>query len=220
MRDIFIFGVGSFAKLMLHYFSTDSNYNVIGFCVDQEYFKDSDFCGLPVIPFQELNLTYPPSDFKVFIAIGYANMRSRKHVYDKIKLNNYECVNYISSKAIIDKSSSLGENNAILENSVIEPFVELGNNNIIWTSCNVCHNTLIKSHCFISSQSLIGGFCIVEDNCFLGFNSTILQNITLEKETLIGAKTLVIKNTQPYTKYVGCPAKTISQHTAKGIQIN
>ncbi|WP_150468064.1 acetyltransferase [Francisella sp. SYW-9] len=218
-KNIIIYGKGDFAKQMLHYFNTDSNYKVTAFCVDNNYLTNSTFCDLPIVSFNDVELRYPPSRFSAFVAIGYSNMRARKKLFENIKAKGYSCINYISSMAIIDSSIQIGENNVILQNSVIEPHVKIRNNNIIWSSCNICHDVNIHSNSFIASQALIGGFSIIKDNCFIGFNSTIIQNITLEAETLIGAKTLVLKNTQKYSKYVGTPARQVSSHKEEGIKI-
>ncbi len=217
--EVVIYGIGTFAKLLYYYFTKDSNYKVVAFCADRIYIKDKNFCNLPLIPFEDLERSYSPEKFKVFVAVGYSNMRARKIMFDKIKSKNYECVNYISSKAIIDSSFTIGENNVILENTVIEPFVKITNNNIIWSSSNICHDVFIDSHSFIAAQTLIGGFSKIKNNCFVGFNSTIIQNIVLENETLVGAKSLVLKNTKSFTKYIGNPAKSVSTHEQEGIKI-
>ena len=218
--DIIIYGKGDFAKLMLYYFNIDSGYNVVAFCVDKLYLDDETFCNLPLISFEDVETKYSPDKFKAFVAIGYSNMRSRKIMFDKIKSKNYECANYISSKAIIDRNVIIGENNVILENTVIEPFVKVENNSIIWSSCNICHDVTLGSHNFVAAQSLIGGFSRIKDNSFIGFNSTIIQSIIIENETLIGAKSLVMSNTKSYEKYLGNPAKYVSSHKNVGIKIS
>lgn len=219
IENIIIYGKSDFAKLMYHYLKNDSSYKVVAFCVDKEYFDENIYCNLPVIIFEDIDTTYPSLSHKVLVAVGYSNMRARKTMFEKIKNKKYKCINYISSKAIIDKTVSLGENNIILQNTVIEPFTQLGDNNIVWSSSNICHNVIIESHCFIAAQSLVGGFSIVKDDCFVGFNSTILQNVLLENETLVGAKALILKNTEKYSKYLGNPAKKISSHKKEGIRI-
>lgn len=217
--NIIIYGKGDFAKLMLYYFNSDTQYNVFAFCVDSKYLTDDTFCGLPIVSFDEIEFKYSPTKFKAFVAAGYSNMRARKMMFESIKAKGYTCVNYISPLAIIDSSIQMGENNVILQNCVIEPYVRIRHNNIIWSSCNICHNVDIYNDSFIASQSLIGGFSIIKDNCFIGFNSTIIQNITLEDETLIGAKALVLNNTERCSKYLGAPAKRVSTHKELGIKI-
>jgi sugar O-acyltransferase (sialic acid O-acetyltransferase NeuD family) len=217
--NIVIYGKGDFAKLMYYYFQHDSNYKVAAFCVDKDYIDADNFCDLPLIAFEDTVKKYPPENFKAFVAVGYSNMRVRKTMFDKIKNKGYHCINYISSKSIINDNAVLGENNVVLENTVIEPFVKIGDNNIIWASSNICHNAIIMSHSFIAAQSLIGGFSIIKNNCFLGFASTIVQNIVLEAETLVSAKSLMLKNSEKYSKYLGTPAKKVANHKKDGIKI-
>ncbi len=219
MEDIIIYGKGDFAKLMLHYFNTDSNYNVVAFCGDEQFLDNNVFCNLPLVSFEDATKHYPVNLFKIFVAVGYSDMRVRKRMYEKAKEKRYDCVNYISSKSVINTSAEIGENNVILENAVLEAFVEVGNNNIIWSSSNICHNVVIMSHSFIAAQSLIGGFSKVEDNCFLGFNSTIIERTILEEETLVGAKSLILKSTQKYGRYLGVPAVIKGSHKESGIRI-
>ncbi len=219
MKDILIYGLGDFARLVLHYFSRDKNYCVVAFCADEKYIKNSSFCNLPIISFEQIENLYPSAKYSIFVAAGYSSMRNRVIMFEKVKSKHYSCVNYISPYAIIDPTLNIGENNIILENCVIEPFTVIGDNNIIWSSTNICHNVKIHSHSFIASQSLIGGFSEVMNNCFIGFNAKIIQNIVVGDETLVGANSLVIKDTQSYCKYLGSPAKKVSSHKEQGIKI-
>lgn len=216
--NIIIYGNGDFAKLIQYYFDTDSNYKTVAFCADKEYVQESKINNLPVVTFEDIEKKYSNEKYKMFVAIGYSNMRIRKIMYKKAKDKGYKFVNYISSKVMKDDSNIIGENNAILANVVLEPFAQIGNNNIIWSSSVICHNAVIKDHSFIASQSLIGGFSIVNDNCFLGFNSTIIQNVELAEETLVGAKSLILKNTDKNSKYIGLVGKKVSEHH-EGIRI-
>ena len=218
-EKIIIYGKGDFAKLIAHYFKNDSEYEVVAFCADKEFIDADMFCGLPLLPVDGINRIFPPDSYKAFVAVGYRKMRRRMEMFEVIKKQGYECVNYISSKAIIDKSVSIGENNAILAGTIIEPFVMIGNNNIIWTGATICHDTRIGSHCFVASQTVIGGFSIVEDGCFLGFNSTVIQGIHIKKETFITAKSLITRDTKPFTKYRGIPGKAVSTHEETGIVV-
>ncbi len=217
--SLIIYGKGEFAKLLYHYLANDSEYDVVGFSADSKYINTKKYCGLPLIPFDDIENKYNTKKYKIIVAVGYSDMRNRKKMYNKAKKKGFECINYISSTAFVDKTLIIGENNIILSNVIIEPFVSIGNNNIIWTSVNICHNAKLKSHSFIASQSLLGGFSILENNCFIGFNSTILQGITIKKESVIGAKSLVLKDTNKYSKNFGSPSKEVSKHKKFGAKI-
>ncbi len=216
---IIIYGNSDFAELMYYYFTTDSVYEVAGFCVDKNYIKDDKFLNIPLVPFEIVDEVFPPNEYKMFVAIGYKNMRLRKNLYKKTLDKGYSHVNYISSKAVIDQSNSIGKNNAILHNVVLEPFSKIGNNNVINTNVIICHHAEIMDDCFIAARTLIGGFTIIKNNCFLGFSSTILQKLVIEDETLVAASSVVNKNSLKYDFLVGTPAKSISQHEENGIEI-
>ena len=52
--------------------------------------------------------------------------------------------------------------------------------------------------------------CIeVMDNVFIGYNTTILPNVRIGENVIIGACSVVTKDLEPNGVYVGCPAKKI-----------
>jgi len=56
--DIIIYGNGDFAELMDYYFTSDSDYNVLGFCVEREYMQGKTFSGKPLVAFEEVESVY------------------------------------------------------------------------------------------------------------------------------------------------------------------
>ena len=43
-NKLIIFGAGDIAELAMYYFTKDSNYEVVAFCVDEEYKNKDQFC--------------------------------------------------------------------------------------------------------------------------------------------------------------------------------
>ena len=66
MEEIVIFGTGDIAQIANYYFKIDSNYKVVAFTIDGDYITSSDFESLPVIPFENLEKTFPANKFKMF----------------------------------------------------------------------------------------------------------------------------------------------------------
>ncbi|MGL5988348.1 acetyltransferase [Cetobacterium sp.] len=217
MKKVIIFGIGDLAKELYIYIKGYKN--VIGFCVDNQYWdKEKKFFeGKIVYKISD----FTPKDFEdiYFITtIGYKNMRSKKKKYLELKRKGIKFTNFIHKSVIYENDLQIGENNIIFPGVIIEPGVKIGDNNIIWTRNVICHDVEIGSHNFIAAASLVGGFSKILDNNFIGFNSTINHNIIIEKEVLIGAKSLVNRNTKNYTKNYGIPSKEISTHEEKGIE--
>lgn len=114
---------------------------------------------------------------------------------------------------------STGVNNVIMQSCQVEPFIEIGENNIFWSSVNVCHDSNIEGHSFFAAQTLLGGFTKVGNNDFFGFKSTVIQSLTIEDETLIGVCSLINNDTNESSKYIGTPARKVGEHKQTGIQI-
>ena len=89
----------------------------------------------------------------------------------------------------------------------MQPYVEIGNNVILWSGNHIGHHSVINDHNFISSHVVISGHCIIEENCFIGVNSTFAHKLTIKKETLIGAGAILAKNTEEKGIYV--PPKSV-----------
>src|SRR5437868_3682782 len=119
-----IIGDSAFAEIAFEYFTYDSPYEVAAFCVDKEYLKRDSLFNIPVVAFEELEKSYPPSQYKIYTALTYAKMnRVRAGFYKRAKQKGYSFASYISSKAFVWRNVTIGENTFIFENNVIQPFV-------------------------------------------------------------------------------------------------
>ena len=107
----------------------------------------------------------------------------------------FSFISYISEQATI-LSSSIGENCFILENNVIQPFVEIADNVVLWSGNHIGHHSKIHRHVFISSHVVISGNCSVGKNCFIGVNATIIDGVHVGKENIIGANALIKRDTE------------------------
>lgn len=220
MKNIIIYGAGDFARLARQYLDEVKGQQVVAYACDS-LFMQGVTCidDLPVEDFESIELKYPVENFCMYVAVGYSNMRARVVMFNKAKQKGYKLVNFVHKHALFDDSVSMGENNFIFPGVVIEKNSSLGSNNILWSSVNICHDVNIGSHCFVAARSLVGGFSKVYDGCFLGFSSIVLQNLTLDTETLVGAGALIIKNTSKFSRYIGAPAVAVGEHEKSGIRI-
>ena len=66
-KKLVVFGSGDIGQLAHYYFTNDSAYDVVAFTVDAAYIKEATFCGVPVVPFEEVEHHYPPSEYDLFL---------------------------------------------------------------------------------------------------------------------------------------------------------
>ena len=218
--NLVLYGDSNYAELIKYYFESDSEYKVVGFCVERAYRSKDELCGLPVVDFEEIESYFPKENHSIFAAIGYKSMRVKKAIYEqKIANSGYNIASYISKNAIVDSSNNIGKNCLILPGVILEPFARVENNTFLNTGVTVCHHSLIGAHSFMAAKSLVGGYTTVGENSFIGFNATVLQQLTLAPETLVAAGSLLMQDTQESTLYVGSPAKAKRRHLERGIEI-
>ena len=210
-KKVIIFGTTQFAQIAYYYLTHDSNYEVVGFSINKGFMTEDKLFDLPIIPFENIELDYPPSNFSMFIAVGYKNVNKiRAKIYHEAKTKGYELISYVNSKCTTWDDLDIGDNCFIFENNVIQPFTKIGNNVILWSGNHIGHHTKIKDHCFFASHVVVSGNVTIEPYCFLGVNSTIRDGIIIDSECVIGAGSLILENTNPKEVYTSEKAKLLS----------
>ncbi|UUO13227.1 acetyltransferase [Dolichospermum heterosporum] len=201
MDKVVIFGNRPFAETIYFYLKHDSEYEIVGFTVDEDHIQAESFHDLPVVPYQKLEKYYSPKEYKLFIPLGYENLNKlRAEKYYNAKKRGYSFISYVSSKAYYH-GTTVGENCLILENNIIEPFSIIGNNCILTGGNYIGHHSVINDHCFIASHVVLGGGVNVGEYTFIGLNATIRNYVKIGKENIIGAGSIILSNTEDGAVY-------------------
>jgi len=209
MEKVVVFGNGPVASINYMALTHDSPYEVAAFTVDRSYIKEETLLGLPVVPFEDVESIYPPSEYKMSIVISYRKLnRVRAEKYDQAKAKGYQLINYISSKAVTFPDLIIGDNNFIWENASIGPFAAIGNNVFIGSGSLIGHHSIVKDHCYISPHAVILGSTTIEPYCVIGANATIRDGgLIIARECIIGAGAFINQNTREKGVYMGTQSR-------------
>lgn len=208
MAKVVIFGVLDTAELAHFYLTHDSEHEVVAFCLSRDYLKETEFRGLPVVAFEDVQDIYPPGEFKFFAPMTAKNMnKNREMIYNQAKAKGYELISYISSKATVFPEAQIGDNCFILEDNTIQPFTTIGNNVVLWSGNHIGHHGKIRDHVFFTSHVVMSGHNDIGSYSFFGVNATLRDYLTIAEGTLVAMGASVIKDTEPYGIYKGSPAK-------------
>lgn len=205
MKKIIIFGNNDLAELALHYLTFDSDHQVHGFTKTRDFMLEGEtFFSRNVVPFEELEQHFPPSEYYLFSPI--ADNKYRTKIYNEGKEKGYRFISYISSKCT-NYAMSIGDNCFILEDNTLQPFTTIGNNVVIWAGSHLGHHSTIDDNVFITSHVVISGHCSIGKGSYLGVNSCIRDGLTIGENSIVGMGAVVVKNTEPNKTYIGNPAK-------------
>jgi sugar O-acyltransferase (sialic acid O-acetyltransferase NeuD family) len=203
-KRLVIFGTGDIAQLAHFYFSSESDHEVAGFTVDAAFVNAPSFCGLPVVPFENVLEQYPPSDFEMFVALSYSRLNAlRKEKYLAAKSKGYRLATFISPAATVRNDGRIGENCFIFEDNTIQPFVQIGNNVTLWSGNHIGHHSTIQDHCFIASHVVVSGGVEIGEQCFVGVNATLRDHIRIGERCVIGAGALLLADAEAEGVYIG-----------------
>lgn len=204
MRPLVIFGSGEIAQLAHFYFSAGAKFDVVAFTVDTPYLKDSAFCGLPVVSFDQVARRYNPADCDAFVAVSYTKLNTlRKEKYLAMKGLGYSMASYISPNATVLNQGHIGENCFVFEDNTIQPYVTIGNNVTLWSGNHLGHHSVIKDHTFITSHVVISGGVEIGEQCFIGVNATLRDHIKVGDRCVIGAGALLLADADADGVYMG-----------------
>jgi sugar O-acyltransferase (sialic acid O-acetyltransferase NeuD family) len=207
-KKLIIIGTGETGLLAYEYFTKDSEFEVTAFSVHSDFKKSEDLLGLPIIELENLVDQFPPQRYSLFVALSSTHLnRDRADLFLDLKKKGYSFASYVSSKAFVWDNVKIGENCFILENNVLQPFTEVGNNVTLWSGNHIGHRTLIRDHVFVTSHCVISGFCEIGEFSFLGVNCTLADEVKIAKDNFLSMGAVVSKSTEEDGLYKGNPAE-------------
>lgn len=199
-----IFGVGDYAQVASVYLDEDSPHEVVAFTVHERYLETPELLGREVIAWEQLAERYPPDAADMLVAIGFSGVnRIRTGIYRECKEAGYRLISYVSSRAAHFSDLELGDNCFVFEDNVIQPFVRIGNNVVIWSGNHIGHHSVIEDDCFIASHAVISGHVTIGRSSFVGVNATFRDGVVVAPECVIGAGAVILRDTVEKGVYKG-----------------
>jgi sugar O-acyltransferase (sialic acid O-acetyltransferase NeuD family) len=194
-ENLLIVGAGEFADIAYEYFTVDSPYTVVGFAVEKEYFTESEKFGLPVVVLEDAVDRFDPAATEAHVAITSTQLnRVRERLITVTRDKGYTLANFISPRAMVWRTATLGSNVFIFENNVVQHGVKIGDGCVLWSGNHIGHQTEIDDYCFLSSHVVISGYCKIGARSFLGVNATFADNVTVGADSLVGMAAVINKS--------------------------
>lgn len=208
MKTLAIIGSGDLGRQIAHYALSDNHYGKVVFFDDFESKSTINDCEV-LGKTNDIQVVFENKLFdELIIGIGYKHLKIRKELYERFSLT-IPFGKVIHSTVWMDPTAIVENGCVVYPSCVIDAKAQIKENTILNISCAIAHDTIVGSHSFLSPRVAVAGFVKIEEQCVLGINSTIIDNIYIEKNTQIGGGTVVIQSIEKSGLYVGNPAKFI-----------
>lgn len=199
-KKLIIFGNSPYASMVYDYFDLESDYEVVAFTVNECYISAPFFRDKPVVPFENIELMYSPSEYDMFIAVGSKNLnQTREHFYLEAINKKYSLASFVSPRASIGHKVKVGKNCIIMEGSWVLYNSTIGDDCIVWPGAFISHDNTVYQHSYIVGRT--NGFCTIGRNCFIGAGSMIADRVKIASYNFITMSAIINKDTQENSLY-------------------
>jgi sugar O-acyltransferase (sialic acid O-acetyltransferase NeuD family) len=220
MKPVVLFGAGKIAEVLLYFFRHHSDRKVVACTADRDYLPASSWNDLPVVDFANILKTHPPSDFDLFVALGYQDLNGlRAKKCAEARALGYTLPSYVHPQSGLPLDCKYGDNCFIMNNVLVHPRVRLGNNVFVWSGAMVGHHSVIGDNCWLTSCCNVSGAVTLGKNCFLAVNSTIAHAVRVGDDCFIGANALVTKCTDDNEVYLAESTKPFRLNSRQFLRI-
>jgi sugar O-acyltransferase (sialic acid O-acetyltransferase NeuD family) len=203
MADVILFGAEAAAEVATVYLDAYSEHRVIGFTVDAAYCKRDEFMGRPVVPWEDLERSFPPERVSLLGPISFRRMNQlRRDRYVEGKKRGYRFISFVHPQ-VERTGAHIGENCFVGAGVLIEPGARLGDDVMVWSNAHIGHHTAVRDHCFIGPGAGVGGLCTIGEFCFIGPRADVMPGIRLGRACFLGAGAVAREDVPDETVFLG-----------------
>lgn len=206
-KKVVIFGASGHAKVIADIIIKNGD-ELVGFLDDNVELQGKTIYDDKVVlgSTQEIDVE-KYSDCYFVIGIGSNKVR-------EIINNKYPYLKWytaIHPNAVIANDVCIGDGTVIMAGAVINPGTKIGKHCIINTCSSLDHDNIIEDYVHVSPGAHLAGTVKVCEKSWICAGVTVINNITIGSNNIIGAGATVIKNIEDSNcTYVGVPVKKIS----------
>ena len=211
MKDLAIYGLGGFGREVACVINLineqDPQWNLVGYFDDGKPIGEKCEYGKVIGDMETLNKWETP--LSIVIAIGKPQIVAS--IVEKITNRNIDFPNIVAPDCkFYDKNNiSLGRGNIICPGCQISCNVRIRDFNILNSAITIGHDVELGSYNSLMPGVRLSGFDKVGSYNFFGVSSVVIQYVSIGNEIVLGANSVLMKDTKEKATYMGNPARAI-----------
>ncbi len=205
--DMVILGAGGHGRVVLDVIQQAGEHKPVGFLDNNRSLHGRRVDGLPVLGgLEQLEELKKRGIRGAIVAIGDNGVR--RAMADILEADGFELLNAIHPSAQLANTVNVGRGVVIAAGALVCAHCQIGDYVILNTGCIVDHESMIGTCAHICPGVRLAGHVTVESGAFIGIGATVIQNLRVGFESVVGAGSVVVNNVDPMTTVVGVPAST------------
>jgi sugar O-acyltransferase (sialic acid O-acetyltransferase NeuD family) len=209
VREIFVFGAGGHAKVVIDAIETSGAFRIRGVVAFRPV--EASFCGYPVIDDEGAAWLPDAVSGQVggVVAIG-DNWRRSQAVEGILKrMPNFEFVAVIHPRALVARDAKVLPGAMVLAGAVVNPGVEIGLHAIVNTAAVIEHDVRLENFASVAPGAILGGNAQVAELAAVGLGASVIHGVQIGRAAVIGAGAVVVDNIPGEVIAYGVPCRSI-----------
>lgn len=207
MKKLLIWGAGDQGTVTLDCALATKQYNQIDF-LDFKEKGHREIPGYTIYQEGKEDLTCFIKQYDEVIIASGDNML-RKEKIEFLSSLPVLLATIIHPSAIISPLASIGKGNTILANTIINCNASIGIGCIINNGSIIEHDCVVEDFVNICPKVAMAGHTEIGTMSFLGIGSTMIDDVKVGSNVIVGAGTVIVKDIPNNVTVVGVPAKII-----------
>lgn len=146
-------------------------------------------------------------DYDFFVGIGYNKIRENiTHQLDEYGIIQPKLIH---PSAVIDETVIIEDGVVIMANAVVNADSKIEKGVIVNTAATVDHDCIIEKFTHVCPGSHLAGGIHVGKRVWVGIGSTIINNLSICDDCILGGGSVVIHSINESGTYVGNPVRKI-----------
>ena len=139
-----------------------------------------------------------------FVAIGNAAIRCR--LQTEVEEAGGNIITLIHPSSIISKDVTIGNGTVVMAGAIVNTGAKIGNGVILNTASSVDHDCIVEDFCHVSVGAHLCGTVHLGAGTWIAAGATVINNVTICPDCLIGAGATVTHDLVNAGIYKGTPA--------------
>ncbi len=193
-QEIFLFGAGGHAKVVLDIIEKQGLYQVVSIFDDNDSLENQGFCGYRIAGGRSRLLSARDSLEITTGIVAVGDNINRMEVASWMYRSGFDLISAVHPSCQIGHGVHIGSNTVVMAGTVINSDSYIGDSVIVNTAASIDHDCSIGNGVHIGPGCRLCGNVAVGSGALLGVGTVVIPGIRIGERSIIGAGSVVVKD--------------------------